>query len=313
MLFALKKCAVLFNFTINKQLLYRYNNLIDKNCFLDNTNNQLLTKDKCLIRGVVMKASKLLILLLTAISAGTLTSCAKDDISSVANNLQSQIDELKADVASLKAQIHNLEEEMTISILSLENEYGEMITVTNDKIHYLEQTLIDLDSDFQAQLKALEEDYKTTTDALIDGANEELQKVKDDYDSRINELTASYNAKVTEIEEEIAAANSSIDALRSEMNAAITSIQNDYNGKINALTTRVANLENVTYHTVTFDTLGGSTISPAIVIHGEKVNKPVDPTKSGCSFNGWLYQGEPWVFFGYVITEDITLTADWVL
>ena len=65
------------------------------------------------------------------------------------------------------------------------------------------------------------------------------------------------------------------------------------------------------YHTVTFDSNGGSPVPSQKVKHGEKVEKPVDPTRGGYSISGWMYNDEPWSFVGYVVTEDMTLLASW--
>ena len=65
-------------------------------------------------------------------------------------------------------------------------------------------------------------------------------------------------------------------------------------------------------HTVTFDTHGGSDIPPQYVPHGEKATEPDIPTRPGYTFDGWTYQGKPWVFYGYVVTEDMTLDANWI-
>ena len=62
-------------------------------------------------------------------------------------------------------------------------------------------------------------------------------------------------------------------------------------------------------HTVTFDPNNGSPVSTQQVLHGEKATKPTDPSLEGHTFVEWTYQGEPWVFFGYVVTENITLVA----
>ena len=43
--------------------------------------------------------------------------------------------------------------------------------------------------------------------------------------------------------------------------------------------------------TVTFDTDGGSEVASVEVVEGDKVTKPVDPTKEGFTFEGW-YLGE---------------------
>ena len=59
-----------------------------------------------------------------------------------------------------------------------------------------------------------------------------------------------------------------------------------------------------TYHTVTFDTLGGSTVASVQVQDGMSVDQPTNPTKAGCMFTGWSWN------FSNPITEDITITAN---
>ena len=63
--------------------------------------------------------------------------------------------------------------------------------------------------------------------------------------------------------------------------------------------------------TVTFDTNGSSAIESVQVTKGEKVAKPQDPEKYGYTFDGWYADGEKWSFVGYVVTENMTLTAKW--
>ena len=72
------------------------------------------------------------------------------------------------------------------------------------------------------------------------------------------------------------------------------------------------NLAVVETHTVTFDAQGGSPI-PEVqeVKHLGKASKPENPVRDGFLFDGWYYQGEKWSFVGYVVTEDMTLTAQW--
>ena len=64
-------------------------------------------------------------------------------------------------------------------------------------------------------------------------------------------------------------------------------------------------------YTVTFDTQGGSDIQSQEVRSGGKISEPTPPTKDGCTFLGWYLDNEEWSFVGYVVTEDITLTAKW--
>ena len=64
-------------------------------------------------------------------------------------------------------------------------------------------------------------------------------------------------------------------------------------------------------HTVSFNTNGGGEIASQTIVHGEKANKPKDPVRAGYTFAGWTYLGEPWSFYGYVVTSDMTLVASW--
>ena len=70
---------------------------------------------------------------------------------------------------------------------------------------------------------------------------------------------------------------------------------------------------NSNLHTVTFDSNGGTPVAPQVVEHGEKLARPQDPEKEGHTFNGWYYQGEVWSFAGYVVTEDMTLKAEYTI
>ena len=73
------------------------------------------------------------------------------------------------------------------------------------------------------------------------------------------------------------------------------------------------NLAVVQTHTVTFDVISETPVpEPQIVKHGEKLTRPRDPQRIGHIFDGWYYQGEKWSFIGYVVTEDMTLTAHWI-
>lgn len=64
-------------------------------------------------------------------------------------------------------------------------------------------------------------------------------------------------------------------------------------------------------YAVTFDSNGGSLVPSQIVEKGDKVTKPEDPTRNGYDFVNWTYQGEEWSFIDCVVTEDMTLVANW--
>jgi uncharacterized repeat protein (TIGR02543 family) len=66
--------------------------------------------------------------------------------------------------------------------------------------------------------------------------------------------------------------------------------------------------------TVTFDSGGGSEVSPLTVESGKTIDKPEDPTKTGYDiiFTGWYEQGQGVTFnFDAPITANITLYAKW--
>lgn len=64
------------------------------------------------------------------------------------------------------------------------------------------------------------------------------------------------------------------------------------------------------HFTITFDTLGGTTVKEEKVKYGEKANIPQDPTKEGYEFNGWYINDEKYDF-DLKVKKDITLTAKW--
>lgn len=55
-----------------------------------------------------------------------------------------------------------------------------------------------------------------------------------------------------------------------------------------------------TTYTVTFETVGGTAISPSTVQAGKTVSRPSNPTKTGAEFVDWYtsstYDGEPYNF-----------------
>lgn len=72
-----------------------------------------------------------------------------------------------------------------------------------------------------------------------------------------------------------------------------------------------SSFDNRVFHNVTFDSAGGSPVETQQVEHGEKIIKPANPTRPGYTFIEWTYEGETWSFIGYVVTQDMTLTANW--
>ncbi|MBR2785379.1 MAG: InlB B-repeat-containing protein, partial [Clostridia bacterium] len=66
-------------------------------------------------------------------------------------------------------------------------------------------------------------------------------------------------------------------------------------------------------YTVTFNTNGGSEISPVEVIYGNRVSKPADPEKEGYDFKDWYVDNNlqsPYIFSN-TVDRDMTLFAGW--
>jgi uncharacterized repeat protein (TIGR02543 family) len=67
--------------------------------------------------------------------------------------------------------------------------------------------------------------------------------------------------------------------------------------------------------TVTFETNGGSSVEPLTVALGAHIAKPVNPTRTGHTFDGWYsnewLSGSEWNFAGSAVSANITLYAKW--
>ncbi len=68
----------------------------------------------------------------------------------------------------------------------------------------------------------------------------------------------------------------------------------------------------VVYHTVTFETNGGSAVQPARVLNGARLGEPTPPSKDGYIFDCWKYDGKRWDFSYGKVSADMTLTAQWL-
>ena len=70
------------------------------------------------------------------------------------------------------------------------------------------------------------------------------------------------------------------------------------------------NKKPITYN-VTFETSGGTLVSSQQVKEGEKVKKPVDPTREGYIFSEWSYKNKSYDF-NLEVTQNLVLLAKWV-
>ena len=72
-------------------------------------------------------------------------------------------------------------------------------------------------------------------------------------------------------------------------------------------------IEDSTKRTVSFDTDGGSAVVPQKILRGQKVVRPVDPTRSGYRFNGWYTDGAYTAEYDFnaPVIDALILTAKW--
>ena len=86
-------------------------------------------------------------------------------------------------------------------------------------------------------------------------------------------------------------------------------------GKVKGETTLYGKwVADVVKHQVTFNSDGGSAVESQEVIHGQKAQRPVSPTKEGYIFVGWYTDSRKTVEFDFVngvITKDTILYAKW--
>ncbi len=65
------------------------------------------------------------------------------------------------------------------------------------------------------------------------------------------------------------------------------------------------------YHTVTFDSAGGSVYSPREIEEGKLIIEPTVPARPGYTFVGWFVGEDEWDFATKTVTAPVTLTARW--
>lgn len=252
----------------------------------------------------------------------TITNDYNQKISNLQTFINGKIAEINTRIQEDEQTLSNLEAKHDNDVAALEEDYNNKLSQLDDD---LETTKEELEADYNTKLDALDEEYseqvtnlqtqisnnKAAIDSFKNQYLSEKAALELDYNTKISNLRTEYENKVAELEQSILEKANAITALRNEMNEALIDLANDYNAKINSLVERVSTLESKTYHTVIFDTLGGTNIEPVLVEHGEKVSRPIDPIRQGYTFKNWTYESIPWVFIGYVVTENMTLVADY--
>lgn len=62
-------------------------------------------------------------------------------------------------------------------------------------------------------------------------------------------------------------------------------------------------------YTVTFQNEEGEVYQTVVVVEGDKIEKPTNPIKEGHTFLNWIYNEENWNFEENIVSENMTLTA----
>ena len=243
-------------------------------------------------------------------------------VSSLENKTNDKIIELENFNAILEQQISNLTKKHNDDKKAIQDDYNKQIASLGEECEEertkleedLNNVISELRDSFETSIEFLRQQInsnKTSIDSLSETLVEEKTFLEEDYNNKISNLISIYSAKVEEIESSIAANSANIYILETELSNSLLELQNEYNSKLNLINNRIQALESVDYHQITFDVALGSPVADQIIKHGEKISEPVNPTRPGYNFEGWTYEGNPWVFYGYVVTENMTLKANW--
>ena len=150
----------------------------------------------------------------------------------------------------------------------------------------------------------------------------DLAALTSEYREKATALTASIAANTAAIEASKAELAGKIDAVRTTHEAEVGDIRSLIDtlkaadtaseARIAALEAQVAALLAIPRYSVIFDVAGGiGNVLPQSALHGEKLERPADPSRENYEFLGWYIGDEKWSFAGHVVTADMTLTARW--
>ena len=93
---------------------------------------------------------------------------------------------------------------------------------------------------------------------------------------------------------------------------ALTSCQNDTNTEGDHDGHSHDDSSKIVYHTITFNSNGGSHVDSIKIQHGHYVDQLETPVYNNHVFLHWNYQGSEWLYDYKAVKEDMNLTAVWV-
>ena len=234
------------------------------------------------------------------------------------NALEVEDEELEAAIAELTTK-HNQDVAMLVSDYEAKIA-AQDVTTRESLTTSFNNSLSALNQQFTQQVTALQTSINENAQELstfIEQYNIDKTATKADYETKISNLDSAYQLEVASINSQIATLQTNITTLTNQMNQQITEIQNDFTTQINDLTGRVSALEEVQYHTVSFEVNGGYEIDipDQIVKHGEKATRPYLVEDPGYTYDPMWYVDdghytEPWLFMSGAVTQDMTLTTN---
>ena len=249
-----------------------------------------------------------------------------------------KVEEFEAAVAELNTALNNLDDALGDATSDHNADFEELLGYINA----LQASVTGLQTQINGLSDTIDDNYDHFDD-LIDGLNvscayfdqsittltnransleaqiaQEKAAVQADYNAKIDALTAQLNAKASNLQNQINELSELIDLYYDDLSETISNLTNTYTSEMNALTHRVAVLEDVPEYTVTFDLnydFWDGTVPDnyeVTVLKGDKVDEYL-PTRDGMTLTEWTYEdtGEPWSFFGYTVDRDMTLYAQW--
>lgn len=179
------------------------------------------------------KIKNALLLGMVSLSLTGLTSCTKDDI----EDLRNQITQLQEELDNIQKQINSLQTKMQNDIEAVKSDYNTKINSLEEKLTTLEVELTSLDEELTKAKKELADKHNEDIETLktyIDGEISTLKTRIENDENELSSLKTKHDNDVASLQEDY---NSKIDNLASQLTTDKKALEDDYNAKLNTLNT----------------------------------------------------------------------------
>ena len=243
------------------------------------------------------------------------------------------IGEAEANIEALSAHVDELEEEANGAFEELYESLSELAASVNDfrdgylaDMEELGATLQEMDGSIGGLLEDIADiEGEIEIERQRISALEELEaadkaELQQDLQDAVEALEDALNAEAEALQAEIDELNLQLEILSNDLYDTIDYLNAYYQNDINYIVDNLGGLLDIPVYEVTFDPNYESidSVPEQIVVKvlkGDKVEAP-DIEREGYVLKNWLLDGDddkPWVFYGYVVTEDMELYANWEL